>query len=182
MEAATNQKGSKQKLTDGNWIQTSSSSIGRHSATYKVVYRGFLGSIVTGYLSESEDSDEGGRSKEPYARDQWSWVFIPSFLSRCVQVQCVSSMGSVERTLRTCPILPDYHPAWGMCKAGEVASIQELFSTREISPYAIDRDGDTLLHVSVRDILRVISPSNRSKRLLLGIISPKYVVFSSTWV
>ncbi|PMD32669.1 hypothetical protein L207DRAFT_518555 [Hyaloscypha variabilis F] len=148
MEAAANQKGSKQKLTDSNWSQTSSSSVSRRSTTYKVVYRGFLGSIVTGYLSESEDSDEGGRSKEPYARDQWSWIFIPSFLSRCVQVQCVSSMGSVERTLRTCPILPDFHPAWNLCKYGKVASIQELFSTREISPFAINKTGETLLHVA----------------------------------
>jgi hypothetical protein len=145
---AVNQKASKQRLTVDNWSRTSRSAVCRRSATHNVVYRGFLGSITARIQSQSEDFVEGEHSKESYARDEWSWVFIPSFLSRCVQVQCASSFGSVERTLRTYPILPDDHPAWGMCEDGTVTSIQELFSTREISPYAIDRTGRTLLHVS----------------------------------
>jgi hypothetical protein len=107
-----------------------------------------LGSITAIVQSESEDFVAGEHSKIPYARDEWSWVFIPSFLSRCVEVKCASFLGSVERTLRTCPILPDDHQAWYMCFRGDVTSIQELFRTREISPYAITIHGKTLLHVS----------------------------------
>jgi hypothetical protein len=152
MEVAANQKGSKQKRTVGDWSGTSRSAVCRRSATHKVAYRGFLGSITARIHSQAEDFVEGEHSKEPYARDEWSWVFIPSFLSRCVQVKCTSFLGSVERTLRTCPILPDNHPAWDMCLEGDVTSIQKLFSTREISPYAIDRYGQTLLHVSCCDL------------------------------
>ena len=182
MEIAANRKGSKQQLTVNNCSRISRSAVCRRSATHKVVYRGFLGSITARIQSQSEDFVAGEHSKEPYAKDEWSWVFIPSFLSRCVQVKCASFLGSVERTLRTCPILPDDHQAWGMCKRGEVTSIQELFGTREISPYAINRYGKTLLHVSCCDIFGEISPSNRFKSTPLGGIALKCVVFSSTWV
>jgi hypothetical protein len=178
MEVASNQKGSKQKFAGNNWSRRSRSAVCRRSATYKEVYRGFLGSITARIQSQSEELDDGEHSKESYARDEWSLIFIPSFFSRCVQVQCVSSFGSVERTLRTCPILPDDHPAWDMCYAGDVTSIQKLFSTREISPYAIDRFGETLLHVSC-DIFGEISLFNRFKRLPPGRIAPKFVIFSS---
>jgi hypothetical protein len=67
-----------------------------------------------------------------------------------------------------------------MCRKGEVTSIQELFSTRKISPYAINRFGSTLLHVSC-DNSGEINPANRFKSLLLGITTPKYVIFSSKW-
>ena len=181
MEVAANQNGSKQKPSVYSWSRTSKSAVCRRSATNKVVYQGFLGSITARLQSQSEELDEGEHSKETYDRDEWSLVFIPSFFSRCVQVQCVSSFGSVERTLRTCPILPDDHPAWRMCRMGEVTSIQKLFSTREISPYAINRFGRTLLHVSC-DVIGEISLSNRLKRLPPGIIAAKYVIFSSNWV
>jgi hypothetical protein len=179
MEVAVNQKDSRQKLTVDNWSGTSRSAVCRRSAAHKVVYRGFLGSITARIQSQSDDFVEGEYSKEFYARDGWSWVFIPSFLSRCVQVQCASSFGSVERTLRTYPILPDDHPAWVMCWNGEVTSIQQLFSTREISPYSIGRTGRTLLHVSCCDIFGEISPSHRVKRLRPSGIAPKCVIFSS---
>jgi hypothetical protein len=178
-EVASNQKGSKQKLAGNNWSRTSKSAVCRRSATYKEVYRGFLGSITARIQSQSEELDDGEHSKESYGRDEWSLVFIPSFFSRCVQVQCVSSFGSVERTLRTCPILPEDHPAWNMCEDGDVTSIQRLFSTREISPYAINSTGETLLHVSC-DIFGEINPSNRFKRLPPSGIAPKCVIFSST--
>jgi hypothetical protein len=181
IEVALNQKDSKQKRAVHNWSRTSRSAVCRRPATHKVVYRGFLGSITAKIQSQSKDFAEGEYSKEFYTRDEWSWVFIPSFLSCCVQVQCASSFGSVSRTLRTYPILSDDHPAWDMCLDGKVTSIQELFSTREISPYAIDKTGRTLLHVSC-DIFGEISPSNRFKSVLLGIIAPKCVIFSSAWV
>jgi hypothetical protein len=183
MEVAVNQKDSKQRLTVDNWSRTSRSAVCRRSATHKVVYRGLLGSITARIQSpQSKDFVEGENSKEFYARDEWSWVFIPSFLSRCVQVQCASSLGSVERTLRTYPILPDDHPAWRMCTKGEVTSIQKLFSTREISPYAINKTGHTLLHVGSCGIFGEINPSNRFKSSPPGGIVPKCVIFSSAWV
>jgi hypothetical protein len=154
MEVAANQKYSKQQLTVDNRTRTSRSAVRRQSISHKVVYRGFLGSITARVQSGSEDFVAGEHSKDPYARDEWSWVFIPSFLSRCVQVKCASFLGSVERTLRICPILPDDHQAWDMCVQGDVTSIQELLRTREISPYAINKYGFTLLHVSCSIFVR----------------------------
>jgi hypothetical protein len=148
MEVATNQKDSKQQLTVDNCSRTSKPAVHRRLQNHKIVYLGFLGSITALVQSESKDLVAGEHSKDPHARDEWSWVFIPSFLSRCVEVKCASFLGSVERTLRTCPILPDDHQVWDMCRRGKVSSIQELFRTREVSPYVIDRTGTTLLHVS----------------------------------
>jgi len=148
MEVAANQKDSKQQLTVDNCSRKSKPAVHRRPQNHKIVYRGFLGSVTAIVQSESKDLVAGEHSKDPYARDEWSWVFIPSFLSRCVEVKCASFLGSVERTLRTCPVLPRDHQVWDLCIIGDVSSIQELFRTREISPYAIDSNGTTLLHVS----------------------------------
>jgi N-terminal domain on NACHT_NTPase and P-loop NTPases len=181
MEVATNQKSPKQELPIENWSGASRSAVSRRSAAHRVVYRGFLGSITARIRSQSEDLAEGEQAKESYTQDEWSWVFIPSFLSSCLQVRCMSSFGSVERALRTYPILPDDHPAWRLCKDGEVTSMQKLFSTLEVSPYSVSRTGSTFLHVS-REIHDKICQSNRSKRKPLLGIDPKYVTFSSNWV
>jgi hypothetical protein len=181
MEVAANQKGSKKELTINNCIRTSRSTVRRRSVSHKMVYRGFLGSITAIVQSESKDLVAGEHSKDPHARDEWSWVFIPSFLSRCVEVKCASFLGSVERTLRTCPILPDDHQAWDMCREGEVSSIQELFRTREISPYAINTNGSTLLHVSCTYICWELRPSDVFKRPPLCTCILKFVVYSSIW-
>jgi hypothetical protein len=169
MEVAANQKGSNQQLTVDNCSRTSKSTIHRRPQNHKIVYQGFLGSITAIVQSESEDVVAGERSKDTYAREEWSWAFIPSFLSRCVQVRCASFLGSVERTLRTCPVLPNDHQVWDMCMTGNMTSIRELFRTREISPYAINRNGSTLLHVSCSYTCSKINPSDRFKVCHLGL-------------
>ena len=181
MEVAANQQVSKQELTVDNCSRTSKSAVHRRPQNHKIVYRGFLGSITAIVQSESKDLVAGEHSKDPHARDEWSWVFIPSFLSRCVEVKCASFLGSVERTLRTCPVLPLDHQVWNMCSRGKVSSIQELFRTREISPYAIDRFGNTLLHVSCTYICWELRPSDVFKSMPLGVCNLRHVVCSSIW-
>ncbi len=161
MEVAANQKVSNQQLTVNNCSRTSKSAINRRPQNQKIVYRGFLGSITAIIQSESEDFVAAERPKDPYAREEWSWVLIPSFLSRCVQIKCASFLGSVERTLRTCPILSCDYQVWYICRTGDMTSLQDLF--REISPHAIDRNGTTLLHVSCSYTCCKINSSNRFK-------------------
>ncbi|CZR58008.1 uncharacterized protein PAC_07898 [Phialocephala subalpina] len=105
-------------------------------STHKVVYRGILGVVTARFSSRSRSPFEEDQDRN--ARDETSWLIIPSFLSRCMQVQCTRSFESIERTLRTYPILRNDHPAWQMCRNGEVTRLQQLFSTREISPYSVN--------------------------------------------
>ncbi|KAE8452504.1 hypothetical protein EG329_000407 [Mollisiaceae sp. DMI_Dod_QoI] len=117
----------------------------RRPGSRKVVYKGILGVVTARIYAESDDIVEGERSRSSYARDERSWIIIPSFFSCCVQVHFTRSFGSVERTLRVYLIIPDHHPVWSMCYEGDVPRIQQLFSNREISPYSVNSGGVTLL-------------------------------------
>lgn len=123
------------------------SSSYRVPAVQKVIYAGILGIITARILSESDDLVKKGQSRNISIRHEKSWLLIPSFLSRCVQLQYISSFKSIERRLRTYPIVRDNHPVWDMCEFGRVSCIQNLFSSCEISPYSINTEGKTLLHV-----------------------------------
>lgn len=73
---------------------------------------------------------------------------MPSFLSRCVEIQYSSSLGVVAGAMRTYPVIPGDHPAWKMCETGNVLGLQTSFSAGSLSPYSVDDIGDSLLHVS----------------------------------
>jgi hypothetical protein len=126
---------------------------GRQSPSL-VIYKNILGSVYIRRASQSivfqDDRDQP--SGEAYNRNECTWTFIPSLLSRCIQLRFVNLLGSIQSSLRTCPTIPDDHPVWSMCQANDVDSVQRLFSTRQVSPFSVDSSGRTLLHV--RTIIR----------------------------
>jgi hypothetical protein len=91
--------------------------------------------------------DEEGLSNISRTQSGSTWVFIPSFLSYAFDFRYLNTCGSVERTLRTYPIISSWHPVWKMCEQGDLRGIQKLLSNREISPFSVDSYGRTLLHV-----------------------------------
>ncbi|KAF8863947.1 hypothetical protein BDZ45DRAFT_72684 [Acephala macrosclerotiorum] len=145
-EVVTNCSIPRNEQSPSNRNQRSKYPSSRYPTSSKVLYRGVLGTITAIVYSRSEKSD----NKDPYhhsdARDQTTYLIIPSFLSQCIQLQCKSSFRFVERTVRTFPVLPDDHAVWNLCREGAVTDIQRLFSNREISPYSVSSWGRSLLH------------------------------------
>jgi hypothetical protein len=79
-----------------------------------------------------------------------SWVFMPSFLSLCFEYQSMSTSRFIQGALRIYPLIPNDHPIWRMCGCGDLEGVQTLLSTRQVSPFSVDTDGRTLLHVGQR--------------------------------
>jgi hypothetical protein len=94
------------------------------------------------------ENEEEWTSANTYHSESSAWIFMPSFLSYAFDYRYLNTCGYVERALRTYPILPVEHPVWDMCFRGDLAGVQKLLGDRQISPFSVDEDGDTLLHVS----------------------------------
>jgi hypothetical protein len=86
---------------------------------------------------------------ESCTRDEKTWIFIPSFFSRCIDFRYSKTWAGIQGAFRTYPVLQYDHPVWGMILFGDVTGIQKLFSERQLSPFSIHvQSGFTLLDVS----------------------------------
>jgi hypothetical protein len=121
---------------------------GRQSLSL-VIYDNILGSVYIRRASQSIvfQDDRNHSSEEAYNRTECTWMFIPSLFSRCIELRFVNLFGSIQSSLRTCPVIPLDDPVWEMCKSNDVEGIQRLFSNRQISPFSVSSTGWTLLHV-----------------------------------
>ncbi len=52
-------------------------------------------------------------------------------------------------SIRVPRVISDYHVVWKTIHAGHLPRLQRLLATREISPFDVAADGDTLLTVSL---------------------------------
>jgi hypothetical protein len=98
-------------------------------------------------LQAIQEINQREQNVEAYNRSETAWVFLPSFFSRCVELKYVSILGSVQRSLRIYPLLPNSHPIWDMCRCGNLKGVQTLLSERQVSPFSVDSGGRTLLYV-----------------------------------
>ena len=96
-------------------------------------------------------------SSGPY---ESSWVFMPSFLSSCVDFRYSSSYGNIQRSLRIFPVIQYNHPVWRMCEKGNLEAIQKLVSERQVSPFSVNSRGETLLHVRLSMSRRILNSAN----------------------
>jgi hypothetical protein len=98
--------------------------------------------------NSSFGKEEESTSVNAHHSESSTWIFVPSFLSYAFDYRYLNTCGYVERALRTYPILSREHPVWDMCRRGNLTGIQKLLGERQISPFSVDKRGDTLLHVS----------------------------------
>jgi hypothetical protein len=109
---------------------------------------GVWGTFVKKRLQTIQKIDQRGQNVEAYNRSETAWVFLPSFLSWCVELKYLSTLGLVQGSLRTYPLLPRSHPIWDMCVCGNLKGLQSLLSARQVSPFSVDSHGRSLLHAS----------------------------------
>lgn len=121
---------------------------GRQSPSL-VIYKNILGSVYIQRASQSIvfQDNRNQSSEEAYKRTECTWTFVPSLLSRCIELRFVNLLGSIQSSLRTYPTISDDHPVWDMCETNDVEGMQRLFSNRQVSPFSVNPYGRTLLHV-----------------------------------
>ncbi|KAN0099533.1 hypothetical protein V8E51_013308 [Hyaloscypha variabilis] len=106
--------------------------------------------IIRKHFSTATSSNGDEDSSVNYCtRDDNTWIFIPSFFSRCIDFRYSKTWGGIQGAFRTYPVLRNDHPVWNLIRLGDLRGIQKLFSERQLSPFSIDIHGHTLLDYSV---------------------------------
>jgi hypothetical protein len=129
-------------------------------------YQSLFGKLLVQKVSKFADfTDENAQSAHlPYSTSTSSWSFVPSFLSRAFAYQSLTTCGSIQRSIRIYPVISRWHPIWNMCRGGDLHGIQTLLSTRQVSPFSVDEDGQTLLHVCQNAMFQNIGGNSHSRR------------------
>jgi hypothetical protein len=129
--------------------KSTSSKISRKQSIVFRKYTSLLGKLLIRTVSKTVifSDTQLQSTSETYSTWASSCAFMPSFLSQTFEYQSFSTCGFVQRALRISPIIPSDHPIWKMCNLGDLEGIQNLLSTRQVSPFSVDTDGLTLLHV-----------------------------------
>lgn len=124
----------------------------RNQSTVFRTYTGIFGTLFNRRVSQSTvfTDNKSQLASKTYSSSVSSWVFRPSFLSRGFEYQSLNSCGFIQRAIRIYPLIRNNHPVWTMCAYGDLRGIQSLLSTRQVSPFSVDNEGVTLLHVSYR--------------------------------
>jgi len=79
---------------------------------------------------------------------------MPSFLGSMFEFRVKYSCGTISSTLSTHTVVDDMSDVLIMCQTGDVKGLQAAFDNREVSPYVVDQDGSTLLHVRTSDLTK----------------------------
>lgn len=123
----------------GQWNQS------RTIASYICTF----GRLLVRHTIQASNFDDNGHilSGAPYKRKETTWIFVPSFLSTCINYQYVNACGFIQRSIRIYPFLSQDHPVWDRCINGDLEGLQRFLGEGQISPFSINSWGDTLLHV-----------------------------------
>jgi hypothetical protein len=125
--------------------------ISKSQSTTCSLYTSLFGKLLvrrTIQFASFDDNDEI-LIAAPYTKSESTWAFVPSFLSVCINYQYVNACGFIQRSIRTYPFLPRDHRIWNLCCNGDLKGIQTLLSEGQVSPFSVDRWGNTLLHVGI---------------------------------
>lgn len=104
-------------------------------------------------LEEVEYIRRGSEHEEQITKHQWSTTFTLPYLQCFLGWQLLRSYGQVSRSLRYCPRLvnPRFFKSSILNDgSGAVKTLQDAFTRRELSPFAVDEKGRTLLHYAAQ--------------------------------
>ncbi len=114
-----------------------------------VWYQGILGTMKFRTKSKSACNPQDHRRVSTYEDRLIS--IRPSFLRYALEIRVTSSFGRVTRSLRTYPLMSHSSPvlqqAWNMCGVGDIKGLQIAFTDGRLSPFTVDQNGMTFLHV-----------------------------------
>ena len=113
-------------------------------------YHGLFGRVDVRVKSSSLNTSKSNRPWNRSTSEEKIIKIIPAFFQRTFELRLLSSFGQIARTLRTYPILHEEAPIFVMSYTGDVEGLQVLLSSGTVSPFVLDQDGWSLLHVRVQ--------------------------------
>ncbi|KAE9363198.1 hypothetical protein N431DRAFT_524059 [Stipitochalara longipes BDJ] len=144
-------------LDNEQWNSTTSGfTVSKEQSTIVQTYTSLLGKLLIQreYQTANITGNDLRSAQGTCLKSQMTWYFAPSFLARAFEYKSLGARGFIQRVIRTYPVIPGDHPIWRMCRVGNLKGIQTLLSSGQISPFSVDDDGRTLLHVSQNNIFR----------------------------
>ena len=116
--------------------------------TWEEWYNGFLGSVTVLLKSGCSEQDlKLGVSKmDASIKEKVIWI-MPSFLQLQFEIRMKYRVGQISRSLSTDMVIEADAAAFNMCCSGDVQALQLAFDKREVSPFAMDKYGHTLMDV-----------------------------------
>ena len=157
LQATTSEKPSPaapiESLSRDSRVQTTSSTrnnVFRNNAkeAYLARYRGFFGSVSIQCKSEISRGSTTRRSEFRETTNEKIVTITPNFLRKTFELRFLNHLGRISRTLSTYPILKNDAPIFNICSNGDLQSLQMALSNGNVSPFAMDEEGWSLLHVS----------------------------------
>lgn len=102
--------------------------------------------------------------------EETSVIVLPSFTRRLLEMRLAYSLGKTSRSLNVYPVVTSNSPVFKMCMHGDMHGLQAVFGRGQMSPFVLDEEGNTLLHVRIF----LVGPSKK-----LNVISTRLV--DLTW-
>lgn len=126
--------------------------IARRRSTVMTCYQTLLGTMYIRRTKIAISTKQNGywSTNNTATQTEDSYNLIPAFFSRCFELQFHNAYSSVSRTLRTYPVIDWGDPVVDICRKGSGMELQNYLENNRhrINPFAINRHGHNLLHVS----------------------------------
>ena len=117
-------------------------------ATNLIWYRGFFGSVSIQSTSTSLSRSDNRKPRSKPISEEKIIRIMPTYLHKTLELRCLYSYGQISRTLSMYPILRNGGPVFDACGRGDLRGLQVALSDGTVSPFVLDEDGLSLLHVS----------------------------------
>ena len=118
-------------------------------------YQGWFGYVTVGSKTKSLQSEQGPEAEVSQERN----ILIASkFIRKAFEIRYCGNFGLLPKILSCFPVLPSTSDVFLWCRRGDVDSLKDAFTRREVSPLVRDEWGQTLLHHAARhlDLCRLL--------------------------
>ena len=143
-----------QEIAKSSAVIPKSSHI-RTKETETWAYQGWFGYVTARSKTKSLQSEQGSETEVSQER---SIVIASNFIRKAFEIRYCGNFGLLPKSLSCFPVLPATSDVFLWCRRGDVDSLIDALTRREVSPLVRDEGGQTLLHhaASHLDLCRLL--------------------------
>ena len=118
-------------------------------------YQGWFGYVTVGSKTKSLQSEQG---PEAEVSQESSIVIASKFIRKAFEIRYCGNFGLLPKSLSCFPVLPITSDVFRWCRLGDVDSLKDALTRREVSPLVTDEWGQTLLYYAAHhlDLCRLL--------------------------
>ena len=106
-------------------------------------YQGWFGYVTARSKTKSLQSEQGPEAEVSQER---SILIASKFIRKAFEIRYCGNFGLLPKSLSCFPVLPETSDVFQWCELGDVDSLKDALTRREVSPFVTDERGQTLLH------------------------------------